>query len=182
MNSHDKINLGFMDFDRRAIPAGDKAFAQMLMNNRLLWLQLVGMNPLPMGEFATTLLGSAIPLLPLWAPPIVPLYTSLYKNNESNLVGLVIGGQFAGAPGKQVKLSLSGDSSDEQVVDYLGDTPSAPSFNKRFSATIVLAPKQELFIAYAADPAVFPCTAATKFTVKVFNPARYLNDVKWEAR
>jgi hypothetical protein len=158
-------------------------YEQLTVANRLAWVQLCGMSPLPAGRFVTALFGDAL-------DNVAGAYTVLYRNVCANPVGVAIYAAIA-TLGAQVKIGIGNDPGDSQVVDYLGNTPGAPSYNKRISSTVVLNPAESLYIALAGDlqlPPIpgnlyaFPTTSDDRFNIRVFDPAIYMPDVSWETR
>jgi hypothetical protein len=160
------------------------SYEQGVINNRLSWLQLCALNPLPAGRFLPALLGTAIPS----ALGTVGSYSEIARNDLSNPIGIAVYGQFT-TLGLQVKLSLGDDSGGSLIIDYLGATAAFPSFNKRISCTVILNPAERLYIGLQEDPppAVpgtysFIPTVDDRFVVRVLNPAAYIDDGNWETR
>lgn len=162
-----------------ADPAFREQYEQLTIANRISWLQLCAMSPLPAGRFLTPLRGNALDL-------VNGTYVELARNIQANPVGVAVYAQFngIGALGAQTKIALSNDAGDSTVVDYLGASPNPPSFNKRISQTIILNPAERLFIALAetfpAPP--FPTDASDLFVVRMMDPGSYMSDSNWETR
>ena len=85
---------------------------------------------------------------------------------------------MAQADGDQVKLSVSESSDDAGLVDYLGNTASGPSFNKRMSDTILLAPRQTLYVNTANTN--FALTDSDVLRVRLFDVAELVGLQSWE--
>lgn len=144
-------------------------FNELIAMNRLLFLLALGQNTVA-GKFEKPVTGDLI--------GTSANFISVYRNPNPYPVAVTVVGQFMGIAGKQVKLSLSQSQASGEVVDFLGNTPAAPSYNKRISTAILLAPKQELFIA-SADTG-FTLLAADIFAVRVFDVRRFVADSSWE--
>jgi hypothetical protein len=163
------------------------AYEQGVIGNRLKWLTLCALNPLPAGRFLPALLGTTIPY-PGIGPGVIAQYVEIARNDLSNPIGIAVYGQID-TLGLQVKLSLGDDVGGSLIIDYLGATAAFPSFNKRISCSVILNPAERLYIALQEDPppAVagtysFTPTASDRFVVRVLDPAAYINDGNWETR
>ena len=143
-----------------------------VLNNRVFWLMLISQSPLPAGSFEQGLIGTQI--------LANNEYVLLYRNPQTAPVGVAIYAAFTSAAGRQIKLALRPDNGDVTVVDYLGNTPNPPSFNKRISATTVLKPGESLY-ANCAD-INFPWAVGDVLKVRVFDPLTYLADSSWESK
>lgn len=139
---------------------------------RIQYLQLLLASPMPTGKVARRMVGTEI--------TVATRYFELYRNQSPYPQAVVIAAQFAGGIGAQVYLSLTGDMSHEAVVDYLGETPLPPSFNKRISNAVILRPKDALFIA-AVDGLKLP-GATDYFRVRVWAPIEFLNSDTFPVR
>jgi hypothetical protein len=159
-----------------ADPAFREQYEQLTIANRIAWLQLCAMSPLPAGRFLSPLRGDQFDL-------VTGNYVELARNIQANPVGVAVYAQFngIGALGAQVKIALSNDAGDSTVVDYLGASPQPPSFNKRISQTIILNPAERLFIALVTIP-VFLLDALDRFVVRMMDPGSYMSDPNWETR
>lgn len=145
-------------------------FMALKQQNRLNYLQCLMVKGVA-GRFGKPVFGNAI--------GSSSQFIQVIRNGQANPISVTIAAQFAGGPGKQVKLSFSGSQAASEVVDYLGNTAAAPSFGKVISDPILLVPGQELFVA-CADP-VFPLDAGDLLTVRVFDVAKFLTDGVWES-
>lgn len=149
-------------------------FRELIGMNRLLFVLALGQGAAG-GRFETPVLGDAIQAA---VAGTVANFVRVFQNPNPYPVAVTLLGQFSGAPGKQVKISLSQAQSTSEVIDFLGNTAAAPSFAKRISVPIILAPKQEIFIA-SAD-VVFPLVAADIFAVRVLDIRKLISDSAWE--
>lgn len=149
-------------------------FRELINMNRLLFVLALGQGAAG-GKFEKPVQGDEIQAM---VSGTDAGFISVYKNPNPYPVAVTILGQFSGVPGKQVKISLSQAQASNEVIDYLGNTAAAPSFNKRISVPIILAPKQEIFIA-SADTG-FALLAADIFAVRVLDIRRLVADAAWE--
>lgn len=160
------------ELQSKLLSAREADLFQLLMeHNRLLYLNCL-MQTAIAGKFESPVLGSAIGAVDKFVP--------VYRNKYPNPVAVTVLGLFSGVPGKQVKLSLSQANTNAEVVDFLGNTASAPSFNKRISGTILLQPHQELFINTADTN--FALVAGDIFAVRVFDVRQLVADSSWETK
>lgn len=152
-------------------PREKDLFDALITTNRLLFLLCLTAKATA-GRFERAVTGDMIGVTDLFIP--------MYKNQSSYPLGVVIGGQFNSAAGRQIKLSLSQSGASSEVVDYLGNAASGPSFGKRISDPILLVPNQQLWI-NTAD-VNFALAAIDIFTVRIFDLAQYLSESAWQQR
>jgi hypothetical protein len=153
-------------------PSATALYNALVMSNRLAWMNLLATQPLVTGKFATSMTGERI--------GAVDNYIELFTNKAAHPVAVRVLGSFSGIPGKQVKLALTPDSQDSSVVDYLGNTASAPSFNKRLTDSIVLMPNETIYI-NTVDP-MFNLVLTDIFRVRLLDPAAIVANPSWEVR
>lgn len=144
-----------------------------IYQNRLLWMLLITQQPIPISRFANAMKGDKI--------GAVDNYQLLYENKGVNPVGVRIYADFGDVPGRQIKISLSNKKDDSDVVEFLGNTADAPSFNKRLSDTIVVMPQSKLWV-NGINLSAFPLDVNDTFRVRVFDPGEFIASRDWELR
>lgn len=144
----------------------------LVMQNRILWLICTTQQPIPVSKFGATIAGDKI--------GTTDNYILLFENTSVNPVGTRVLAVFGSPPGVQVKLSLTSQKDDSGLVDFLGNTASGPSFNKRLSDTLVLPPKGQLWI-NTADTTM-ALGSSDIFRVRVFDPGEIITSPDWELR
>lgn len=161
------------DIEGHMTPRERELFRALIQGNRINFMTLLLQSPQPAGAFDKAMTGDAIGTTDKYI-------TLVAQNKRPNPIAVTIYAQFSGIPGKQVKISLTTNQSDDQVVDYLGNTPASPSFNKRRTDPVILNPGDALYINTADTN--FALVVGDKFLVRIFDPARALNEEVWQTR